>query len=341
MSYQKKYTKFFLPELAIAITLAFLLLVNPAYAEGELPPPEPEPVLSEVQPAPTEAEPVAAEPQPADSPAAEEPVLAEPEPLPAEEVIEEPLQLEEPAAVTSPDALEPAMPVEEAPADNLEALPETTENQAAEPVTGAVVEALAETGISVVNENGEVLDFASAETEEILSGADPYWTVGTQLYAVVTNALACPVGTSFGTTCWVNLSPISYALSQIDALNLLPTNGILYVESGFYNESVTVNGLSGFGILSNLKGIVGVDGLASTTINGFVTISNTLAGFTLNGFTINGRLIIENNTGTLNLENLDVNYTAAVNYPIYVHNHKGSINVKQVTSSGNKYSNYF
>ena len=192
-----------------------------------------------------------------------------------------------------------------------------------------------------LNENGEVLDFASAETEEILSGADPYWTVGTQLYAVVTNSLLCPAGTIFGTTCWVNSSPISYALSQIDTLNLLPTNGILNVLGGSYTENVTVNGLSGFGVLSNLKGIVGVDGLASTIINGNVSISNTLLGFTLRGFTINGRLIIDTNTGTLNLENLDVNYTATVDYPIYVHNQKGSINVKQVKSSGNRFSNYF
>ena len=185
---------------------------------------------------------------------------------------------------------EPAAPVEEAPADIMEVLPETTENQPAEPATSNVVEALAETGISVVNENGEVLDFASAETEEILSGADPYWTVGTQLYAVVTNSLLCPAGTSFGTTCWVNGSPISYALSQIDTLNLLPTNGILNVLGGTYTENVTVNGLSGFGVLSNLKGIIGVNGLALTTINGNVSISNTLTGFTLSGFTINGRL---------------------------------------------------
>ena len=108
----------------------------------------------------------------------------------------------------------------------------------------------------------------------------------------------------------VNLSPISYPLIQINWLNLMPTNGMFYVEGGFYTESVTVNGTSGFGNLSNLKGIVGVDGLASTTINGIVTITNTLTGFTLNGFTINGRLIIDTNTGTLNLENLDVNYTA-------------------------------
>ena len=80
MSYQRKLSRLFLPELAIAITLAFLLLVSPAYAEGELPPAEPEPAASE-------AEPVAAEPQPADSPTVEEPVLSEPEPLPVEQIL--------------------------------------------------------------------------------------------------------------------------------------------------------------------------------------------------------------------------------------------------------------
>ena len=46
MSYQRKITRFLLPELAIAITLAFLLLVSPAYAEGELPPAEAEPAAT-------------------------------------------------------------------------------------------------------------------------------------------------------------------------------------------------------------------------------------------------------------------------------------------------------
>ena len=327
MSYQKKFTRYLLPEIAIAITLAFLLLVSPAYAEGELPPPDAEPASSE--PLPAEIEPAASEPLPTDPPSAEEVVLSEPDPLPAEEISEEPLQPESPVDAASPDVQEPAAPVE------------SMEAQPAEAETSNIVDALAETGISVVNENGEVVDFASLEGEQFLSGADPYWTVGTQLYAVVTNSAFCPAGTTFGTTCWVNASPISYALSQINTLNLLPSNGILYVEGGTYNENVTVDGLSGSGILANLKGIVGVNGLSLTTINGNVSISNTVLGFTLSGFTINGRLIIDTNTGTLNLQNLDVNYTATVNYPIYVDNHKGSINVKQVKSSGNREDNYF
>ena len=64
--------------------------------------------------------------------------------------------------------------------------------------------------------------------------------------------------------------------------------------------------------------MIGVDGISSHNHQRQCHHLQYLTGFTLSGFTINGRLIIDTNTGTLNLENLDVNYTATVNYPIFV-----------------------
>ena len=126
-------------------------------------------------------------------------------------------------------------------------------------------------------------------------------------------------------------------MTYIQTNGTIPSDGKIYVESGLYTESVTINGANPN--MSTLKGLIGVNGSAVTTISGVVTISNLTTGFTLSGFTINNQLIINGNTGTLILEDLDVNYTATVNYPISVTNHNGSVIVKQVKSSGNRYSN--
>ena len=132
----------------------------------------------------------------------------------------------------------------------------------------ALIEELAETDLVLADSSGEMLDLASEETVEALSGADPYWTVGTTLYAVVKNALFCPPGTTFGITCWVDANPIFYALGQIGTPGFFPTDGFLYVEGDTYNESITING----GALASLKGIIGVDGSAATILNGTVNI---------------------------------------------------------------------
>ena len=177
MSYQKKIARFFLPELAIAIALAFLLLVRPAYAEGELPPAEPEPA--------------ATEPQPADPPPAEEPVLSEPEPLPVEAISEEPLQPEEPVDATLPDAQEPAAPVEEAPAESTEVQPEPAESLPAEPLLTDVAAALEEEGLQLADGEGDPLPLASVETAEVLSTSDPYFKVGLVTYRFLAGVGAC------------------------------------------------------------------------------------------------------------------------------------------------------
>ena len=345
MSYQRKLSRLFLPELAIAITLAFLLLVSPAYAEGELPPAEPEPAATESEPAAaepepaaTETEPAATEPQsaetlPAEEPVPPDPVLLEPAPTVTEATSEDTLLTQEPVLEPDIEILPVADPATEIQAED----PVVVEAQAEDPAVAEVATVLEEEDLSLVNEAGEVLPLASQETAEAISTADPYFTSGGITYRFFAAGGMCgiyPPG-----TCFDGLAqPITSALTYIQNNATIPTDGKIYVEAGTYG-AVTING--SLPNMSTIKGLVGVDGLASTIINGNVSISNTLTGFTLSGFTINGMLIIDTNTGTLNLENLDVNYTAAVNHPIYVYNHKGSINVKQVKSSGNRFSNYF
>jgi hypothetical protein len=241
-------------------------------------------------------------------------------------------------------------PLEEQATEDSEPLPElqSAESPADDPSSNSsnttespsfelVLEVVAENDLVLADSNGDVLDLASKHTSEVLSGADPYWKVGSTLYAVVKNAIFCPAETTFGLTCWVDANPIFFALGQISTPGFFPTDGFLYVEGDTYNESITITG----GALATLKGIIGVDGSSATILNGNVNISNTIAGFTLQGFTINGRLLMNNNTGTLNLTDLDINYTAAALSPISVANHNGAINVKQVKSSGNRGSNSF
>ncbi len=319
MYMQSQKTRTWLTGLALSFALAFLLLVNPVYAEGELPPEEPAPTSEEDESLETTGEtPTESDPEPVE-PSVEEPLS---EPLP-EGTAEEPV---------SDLNDEPALVVEE-PVSASDAV----EGEADPLPLEALIEELAETDLVLADSSGEILDLASGETVEALSGADPYWTVGTTLYAVVKNALFCPPGTTFGITCWVDANPIFYALGQIGTPGFFPTDGFLYVEGDTYNESITING----GALASLKGIIGVDGSAATILNGTVNIQNTIAGFTLKGFTINGRLLMSNNTGTLNLTDLDVNYTVSALAPINVFNHNGAINVTWVKSSGNRGNNSF
>ena len=330
MSYQRKISRVLLPEFAIAITLAFLLLVSPAYAEGELPPPEPEPTATETQPAdplPAE-EPVLSEPVVSDpaltEPVPTEPVLTEPAPSVIEVTPEAPLLVEEPVLDPAAEALPAAEPV--------------VEVVTGDPAVAEVAAALDEADLSLVNDAGEVLSLTSQETADVISTSDPYFIVAGVTYRFLAGAGACaayPLDICFDSV----ISPIGSAINYIQTNGTIPTDGKIYVEAGTYTENVTINGANPN--LSTLKGLIGVDGLALTTINGTVSITNTLTGFTLSGFTINGKVYALNNTGTLNLENLDVNYTTLVDYPIYVDSHKGAINVKQVKSSGNRFSNYF
>lgn len=79
--------------------------------------------------------------------------------------------------------------------------------------------------IQLVDSDGEALDLASQESAELMSGGDPYWKVGTQYYSVATTSGGCYPGTSEAAgTCWVNSSPISYALTKIESEGLLPSD---------------------------------------------------------------------------------------------------------------------
>ena len=109
--------------------------------------------------------------------------------------------------------------------------------------------------VVISDENGEALDLASQESADIIASSDPWWLVGSTKYMVVLDAGDCPTGT-LGTTCWADAKPIEYALYLIDFNGWVPSDGTLYVEAGDYSDTVVIDGSSGNGNLSTLKGLV-------------------------------------------------------------------------------------
>ena len=189
--------------------------------------------------------------------------------------------------------------------------------------------------VVLVNSSGEKLDMASQDSADAISGGDPWWISGGVKYAVVFESQFCPLGTSeAGGTCWkVTDDAITTALDKIDTLNLLPIDGMLYVENGDYEEDVTVDGLSGNMVLRNLKGILGL-GSSMTNLTGNVTVNNTIAGFTLMGFNIEGGVTFNNNNGSLILKDLYI--TNDNGDGLVVENHNGSVEMNNVQSRSNK-----
>ena len=183
------------------------------------------------------------------------------------------------------------------------------------------------------DENGEPLDMASQESADAVSTGDPWWISDGVKYAVVFNEGDCPSDTIYGSTCWANEKPIEYALSLIDGNNLVPTDGKLYVEEGDYTDDVIIDGSSGNGNLSGLKGLIG-SGSGVVTLTGSINISNTTSGFTLSGFTVNGSISLDNNSGSLTLKDLYISNDSGDG--LNVTNQNGSVYLSNVQSRGNK-----
>lgn len=221
---------------------------------------------------------------------------------------------------------EEQLPDEEESTDPDEVVEDTEESEDLSDTTAS----LAEEDVTLVDENGETLDLASESSQETISSADPWWIVNGVKYAYVKTGGTCPADADY---CYESDTPISSALEYMDTNDLVPSDGILHVESDSYTEDVTVDGSSGNGNLASLKGIVSEGSSSDTTITGTVTISNTTSGFTLSGFTIVGSLVASDNTGTLTLE--DVTVESSTGTGISVTNQNGAVNVDQVAADSN------
>jgi hypothetical protein len=197
---------------------------------------------------------------PVDAPVVEEPVVDTP-------VVEEPAAVVEevapPAQESAPVAEEVAPAVEEplTVPEILEAAPEGTD-------------------LVVLDENGEALTLASDEAAVVLAAPDPYFTVGGTTYRFFDSAGNC----SGYTNCFISAgdTPIQDAIDFLAALDATPDDGYIYVESGTYNESVTIDG-SLWSNLGNL-GLIGA-GSDVTTVNGTLGVFNLSNAFDLSYFT--------------------------------------------------------
>ncbi len=324
MHYQKAGTKKGLWILA-GVVLALMLAVNPAFADGEEP--AEAPAAAE---AATENETPAA-----DAPTAESvPLAAEPdgeivttEEAPAADAAEEAAVEEEPTPAAGEE--ETSAPVADAPQTE-EAPAEADEVETGEAETESIPQALAEAELVMADANGEAVDMASVESEQVMRSADPYFFIGTTKFAFVYDGDPCPDGTTLGSTCWKSGTPLTDALAYIAAGNL-PTNRMLYVEAGDY---------AGFSLdastsptLGLMNGVIGVDGSSQITINGEIYISDNVGGFTLSGFTVNGDVVFWGNSGNLVLSDLNVSNSSDTGIAVY--NHIGNVEMRNVNSSGN------
>ena len=303
---------FSFPNFIISIVLAMLLslmIFGGVLAEGEEPPIV-EPVAeTTVITATQEDEPIPDDLQPVDT--VVEPILE--------------------------DGVEPVTTTEIIGEEAAESLVEpTVEGEIAVDLVALTAEA--ETvGIELVNDTGELIEMASQESADLLSGGDPYWYIGTTKYMSLPLAGVCPAGT-LGTTCWLSANPIATALDKIDD-GLLPTDRKLYVEYGTYNEDVTINGSDP--ILTQLTGLIGLANPSGLypTIGGFVYVHDTTKGFTLSGFNIissegpSGIVRMINNTGPLVLSDLRVDNGTGPG--IVVSGHTGAVTLSKVISTDN------
>jgi len=327
------------------VLLCLLLITSPALAESELPP-EPAPEADTAVP-PAESEDgstpagehtvdeVDAPPvddadagstetdgEPADSENPEEEAAVSSEEGPSAESENE-VSLPEPDPGDDPPQTETDENTEEGAEDAVEPAPETAE----------VVEALAEEELTLADSEGEALDLAAEDSASSISGADPYFYVGSTMYQFFPDGMACPPGTE-GVTCWVSAplaNPIQDAIDYINANGTVPSNRMIYVESGTYTGDVTLDTSTDI-FSAMINGLIGA-GSSTTTIAGNVTIHQNAGGFTLSGFTIEGGLSITESVGTLTLEDLDVSGSDMDG--IYVHNQSGNVNVTNSKSSGN------
>ena len=339
--YLSKSRKKRVVSLACLLVLAWTLLItSSAFAEGEVPADATDGGAAAAQ---TE---VAAEPEQTDDVEETEPAAdgssteesgtseegqdsSSPEDTSDDEVVEDP-----PAAEESPAEEEAEEPTDEDASDQEDEPGEGESDAADEAVnddaetgeddgvpsgeedgeTSETEEALDETAVEIVDEEGEALDMASEEDAELANGGDPYWKVGTQYYSVVESEVDCYPGTSVAAgTCWLSSTPIATALEKIENEGLLPSDRKLYVMAGEYNGDLDIDGF----FLSQLNGLIGVDGSGVTVINGDVTVANNTGGFTLSGFTINGGVEITDSMGNVVLEDLNVSNDSGDGIKVY------------------------
>jgi hypothetical protein len=190
-----------------------------------------------------------------------------------------------------------------------------------------VLEQLPEdTSLVVLDEVGQVLPLVSTEAAEVVASGDPYFWNGTEYVGFTTTS--CPA--VVGTCNVVAANPIQEAVNAFQTT--VTATGDIFVEAGNYSGSVIINGT--LGNLGNLTGIIG-EGSGSTTLNSSFNISNMNA-FTLSGFTVindsGDAILMTDNTGDLQLTDLNVTNASEEGTGVRVDNHTGNVDLTDVSA---------
>ena len=177
-----------------------------------------------------------------------------------EVVVEEPVVEETGAPTEAPLVEETAVPTK-APVVVETAVP--TEAPVVEEAVAEIVEVLTTEEIIIVDENGDELPMASQEAADVISNSDPFFWNGSQWIGYTSMTGTCP---SFVAVCNQVAAPFTTALTVI------PENSTLYVQSGYYDEEVTVStsGLS-FMAFNTISGVADSSVISSYT-DGFASI---------------------------------------------------------------------
>ena len=180
------------------------------------------------------------------------------------------------------------------------------------------VEAIANAGAVLVDENGKTMPLASQNVVNILSAfTDPYFKgVG---------GSSCDLLTGFCT-----FDTIQQAVDNFIALT---GSGPIYAPSSWAElTGVNVNNIT------KLTGLVwdggGINQQYSPYIKGNVTINTMASGFKLDGFTIEGGIITNNTGSTLRFQNLEIKNVSGDG--IHISDHKGNVDLFNVYSHDNQ-----
>ncbi len=256
-----------------------------------------------------------------------------------EEIVPTDAPVDDPAATES--AVEATAPTQEA--STLEQQVEPAPDETVTEIMDSVPEG---TQILVLDENGETLPLATEEAAEVLAVPDPYYTVGSVLYAFTsadcdpvtgdvqpcTNPIQASIDFLNGTT----------ASSPWFGVGATPDDGAIYVEAGVYTEDVTIDGNAAWNSGGNTPSSLTLSGAGSL----FSILDGALVVMDMNTFSFGGFSVYDYNTdgnptyigasgnlGTFGLMDVVVQNDAGTG--IDVSTHSGDIAFSAVHSNNN------
>ncbi len=214
--------------------------------------------------------------------------------------------------------------------------------ESAPPDLSQVVDTLNDNNLVLENSAGEAVPLASEEAAALLAEPDPWFISGTVKYRFVGGACPPPdPAPALTEVCTGGLgNPIQAAIDYVRDNGTIPVGGAIYVDTGTFSGSVSING--SLPNLNSLKALIGkgsdISAAEFSRINNNVSITNLPGGFTLQGFYIAASsagtpaLYFSNIGGKLVLKDLNVR-NASAGGNIKVDTSTASIEIRDVEGS--------